>query len=90
MTKMATMPSYGKSLKNLLLWHQKADDLETLYAASGARVLRVPSLPWVVLDLFTARSNLVPYTFVHVWEKGKTMDFSESIVVCDVKVGRCS
>ena len=25
-----------------------------------------------------------------VWEKGKTMDFSESIVVSDVKVGRCS
>ena len=25
-----------------------------------------------------------PYAFV--WEKGKTMDFSENIVVCDVKV----
>ena len=25
-----------------------------------------------------------------VWEKGKTMDFSETIVVCYVKVGRCS
>ena len=35
-----------------------------------------------------ARSNLVPYAFV--WEKVKTMDFSETIVVCDVKVGRCS
>ena len=34
-----------------------------------------------------ARSNLVPYAFV--WEKGKTMDFSETIVVHDVKVGRC-
>ena len=22
-----------------------------------------------------------------VWEKGKTMDFSETIVVCDVKIG---
>ena len=27
------------------------------------------------LTYFTARSNLVPYAFV--WEKGKTMDFSE-------------
>ena len=39
MTKMATMPIYGKKLKNLLLLNQKADDLETWYAASGARVL---------------------------------------------------
>ena len=31
-----------------------------------------------------ARSNLVPYTFV--WEKGKTMDFSETIVFHDIKV----
>ena len=40
------------------------------------------------LTYFTARSNLVPYAFV--WEKGKTMDFSETIVIYDVKVGRCS
>ena len=31
-----------------------------------------------------ARSNLVPYAFV--WEKGKTMDFSETIVVYDLKL----
>ena len=42
MTKMATMPIYGKNLKNLLLQNQMADDLETWYAASGALVL--PSL----------------------------------------------
>ena len=42
----------------------------------------------LTLTYFTARSNLIPYAFV--WEKGKTMDFSETIVVCDVKVGRCS
>ena len=35
MTKMATMPIYGKNLKNLLLRNQKADDLETWYAASS-------------------------------------------------------
>ena len=35
-----------------------------------------------------ARSNLVPFAFV--WEKGKTMGFSETVVVYDVKVGRCS
>ena len=35
-----------------------------------------------------ARSNLVPYAFV--WEKVKTMDFSETIVVYDITAGRCS
>ena len=39
MTKVAAIPIYGKNLKNLLLRNQKADDLETWYAASGARVL---------------------------------------------------
>ena len=35
-----------------------------------------------------ARSNFVTYAFV--WEEGKTMDFSTTIVVCDIKVGRYS
>ena len=37
MTKMATMHMV-KSFKNLLLWNLMADDLETWYAASRARV----------------------------------------------------
>ena len=44
--------------------------------------------PWLTLTYFTARSKLVPCGFV--WEKGKTMNFSETIVVYDVKVGICS
>ena len=44
--------------------------------------------PGLTLTYFTARSNLVPYAFV--WEKVQTMDFSETIVVYDIKVGRCS
>ena len=44
--------------------------------------------PGLSLSYFTARSNLVCYAFV--WENGKTMDFSETILVYDVKVGRCS
>ena len=32
----------------------------------------------LILTYFTARSNLVPYAFV--WEKGKTMDFSETMI----------
>ena len=39
MTKMVAMPIYGKNLKNLLLRNQKADDLESWHASSGARVL---------------------------------------------------
>ena len=34
------------------------------------------------------RLNLVPFAFV--WEKGKAMDFSETIVIYDVKIGLCS
>ena len=42
----------------------------------------------LTLTCFTARSNLVPFAFV--WENGKTIDFSKTIVVYDVNVGRCS
>ena len=44
--------------------------------------------PGLTLTYFMARSNLVPYAFV--WEKVKTMNFSDTIVVYDIKVGRCS
>ena len=40
--------------------------------------------PGLTFTYFMARSNLVPYAFV--WEKGKTMDFSETIVVYDLKL----
>ena len=40
--------------------------------------------PGLTLTYFTARSNLVPYAFVQ--EKGKTMDFSETIVMYDLKL----
>ena len=40
--------------------------------------------PGLTLTYFTARSALVPYAFV--LEKGKTMDFSETIVVSDLKL----
>ena len=43
--------------------------------------------PCVTLTYFTARSNLVTYAFL--WEKVKTVDFSETIAACDLKVGRC-
>ena len=40
--------------------------------------------PGLTLTYFTARSYLVPYAFV--WEKGKTMDVSETIVIYDLKL----
>ena len=40
--------------------------------------------PGLTLTYFTARSNSVPYAFV----KDKTVDFSETIVVYVIKVGR--
>ena len=42
--------------------------------------------PGLTLTYFTATSYLVSYAFV--WAKGKIMDFSEIIVVYDVRVGR--
>ena len=44
--------------------------------------------PGLILTYFTARSNLVPYDVV--CEKVKTKDFSETVVVYDIKNGRCS
>ena len=41
-------------------------------------------IPGLTLTYFTARFNFVPCAFV--WEKGKTVDFSETIVVCDLKL----
>ena len=72
--------------KKFLLRNQKANDLETLYAASGAEYYQVCSNddPGLTLTYFTTGSNLVPYAFV--LEKGKIMDFSETIVVYDLKL----
>ena len=41
MTKMAAIPICNKNLKNVLLRNQKADDIESWYAASGAPVLPI-------------------------------------------------
>ena len=43
--------------------------------------------PGVTLTYFTAKTNLV--TKVFLWEKVKTVDFSETIAASDLKVGRC-
>ena len=75
-----------KTLKNLLLQNQKSYDLELGMYHWGLKLYKIyiNDDPGLTLTYFTARSNLVPYAFV--WEKGKTMDFSETIVVYDLKL----
>ena len=76
-----------KTFKNLLLQNQKSYDLETWHVALGTQKLYkiyINDDPGLTLTYFTARSNLVPYAFV--WEKGKKMDFSETIVFYDLKL----
>ena len=87
MTNMATMPIYGKKLKKIFFSGTKRP--MNLKIGMQHRVLEYFQIcsnddPELTLTYFTARSNLIPYAFV--WEKGKIMDFSETIVVCDIKV----
>ena len=86
MTKVAVTPIYGKNIKNIF---SRTKRLMTLNLDMHHRVLEYYQVcsnddPGLTLTYFTARSNLVPYAFV--WEKGKTMDFSETIVVYDLKL----
>ena len=53
---------------------------------STTKFVQMMTLGWFWPILW--QGQLVPYAFV--WEKGKTVDFSETVVVFDVKVGRCS
>ena len=55
MTKMAAMPIYGKTLKNLLLQNQKSYDFETWHVASGTQALQSLYKCFVDLDLFYSK-----------------------------------
>ena len=84
MTKMAAMPIFSGTKRPMTLKLGMQHWVLEYYQVCSNDY---PELT-LTLTYFTARSNLVLYVFV--WEKGKTMDFSETIVVYDVKVGRCS
>ena len=86
MTKMAAMPIYGKKL-------QKSSSLQPkgwwpwnlvciIGCSSTTKFAQMMTL--VDLDLFYRKVKFGPYAFV--WWKGKTMDFSEIIVVYDLKL----
>ena len=82
MTKMAAMPIYDKNLKKSFSGTKR---LMTLKLGMHHRVLEYYQVcsnddPGLTLTYFTAMLNLVPYAFV--WEKGETMDFSETIGYC--------
>ena len=87
MTKVAATPTYGKNLKKSSSpepkgrWHWKL--VCSIGCSSTTRFIQMMTLswPWPILQ---PRSNLVPYAFV--WNKGKTMDFSETVVVYDLKL----
>ena len=81
MTKMAAMPIYSKNLKKSSSLEPKKKTM-ILKLSMQHRVGEFYQVcsnddPGLTLTYFTARSNLVPYAFV--WEKGKIMDFSETI-----------
>ena len=84
------MPIYGKNLKKSSLEPKRPMTLNVDMHHWVRKYYLVCSNddPGLILTYFRARSNLVPYAFI--WEKGKTLDFSDTIVVCDIKVSRCS
>ena len=80
--KMATMPVYGKNLKNLLLPNQKTIDLKTLYVLLWTWVL--PKWSWVDLDLFYAKVKFGHIGFC-VGER-EIIYFLETIAALGLKV----
>ena len=91
MTKMATMPIYGKNLKKSSSLEPKGQwpwnlvcDIGCSSATKFAQMMTL-SWPWPIL-----RQGQIWFLMLLYGQKGKTMDFSGTIVVYDVKVGRCS
>ena len=66
MTRWPSFPYMAKTLKNLLLWNQKADDLEVDMHHQVLKYYQVYSNDDLGLTMtyFTAMSNFVPYAFI--------------------------
>ena len=62
MTKMATMPIYGKNIKKSSSMEPKGDDLEIWYAAAGTTKY-VQLMTLVDLDLFYSKVKFCPLCF---------------------------
>ena len=90
MTKMAAMPIYGRNdLKISFSGPVRliSTKLGMLHRGLKPTIAFSNDDPRVTLTYYTARSNLVTEAFL--WVKVKTVDFSETIAACDLKVGRC-
>ena len=90
MIKMAAMPIYGKKLK-------KSSSLEPkgrwpwklvccIWNSSAIKFVQMMNLLW--LDLVHGKVKFGPCFCME--KKVKLWIFTETIVVCDIKVGRCS
>ena len=88
MTKLAAMPLYGKNLKKNFSRTRSPMILKLgmQYRELKFYKVYINNYPELTLTYFTARSNLVTWAFL--WEKVKTVNFSETIEACDLKVGR--
>ena len=73
-----------KTFKKSSFPEPKGRCLETWYAASGARVLPICSNPGLTLTCFIWQGQIWSLMLSY-GEKGKTMDFSETIDVYDLK-----
>ena len=86
MTKIAAMPIYSKK-PSQIFFSRTGGPISTKLGMYNQGLLSIIVCtnddPGVNLTYFTTRSNLV------LWEKVKTVDFSESTVPCDLKVCRC-
>ena len=90
MTKMAVTTIYGKN-PSTIFFSGTGRPISTKRGMLHRGLLPILVCsnddPGVTLTYFTARSNLVTLAFL--WETVKTVDFSETIATCDVKVGKC-
>ena len=88
MTKMAAMPIYGKN-PSKIFFSRFDGPISMKFGLQHWGLLPIIVCsngdPGVTLTYFTTRSNLVTLAFQ--WEKVKTVDFSETIAACDLKVG---
>ena len=90
-TNMAAMPIYGKNFKKSSSLEPKCQWPWKLVCSIGysstSKFVQLMTLswPWPIL-----RQGQIWSLMLLNGEKGKIMDFSETIVVCDIKVGRFS
>ena len=87
LTNMAAMPIYGKNLKKSSSAEPKGwwpwNLVCIIGCSSTTNFSQMMTLGWPWPILWQGQV-WVPYAFV--WEKGKTMDFSEGVVVYDLKL----